>query len=241
VRSCPVRDCQIPSVQTLFVVVVGAGTNGPQAARLAVARAIHAIATQAGVHIGIRRFSVINQVGAVALGASLDCDEFANAHSSDSHYDKSSFVGLAWRPARETICSEAYSTGKMNLPGSRRERHLLQSFSRMVSELFRFSSNPDGQHLFDDQLRACHQVAGKRSSSLHDPTSNEGHGSGGPFVPSSLSSKRQKLGTTSTSLWDDDELEDDGKGSCEIEADDFTDGLTGLHGLSGLDGLEGLF
>jgi hypothetical protein len=38
------------------------GTNGPQAARLAVARAIHAIATQAGVHIGIRRFSVINQV-----------------------------------------------------------------------------------------------------------------------------------------------------------------------------------
>jgi len=71
------------------------GTNGPQAARLAVARAIHAIATQADVHIGIRRFSVINQVGAVALGASLDCDAFANAHSADSHFDKSSFVGLA--------------------------------------------------------------------------------------------------------------------------------------------------
>lgn len=75
--------------------IVGTGTNGPQAARLAVARAIRAIATQAGVFIGIRRFSVINQVGAVALGSSIDCDAFANAHSGDSHYDKSSFVGLA--------------------------------------------------------------------------------------------------------------------------------------------------
>ena len=78
-------------------------------------------------------FNTTWQVGAVALGASLDCDMFADAHSADSHFDKSSFVGLAvctrpetglglgtldscalayapWRPSRETICSEAYST-----------------------------------------------------------------------------------------------------------------------------------
>ena len=179
-------------------------------------------------------------MGAVGLGASLDCDQFANAHSSDSHYDKSSFVGLAWRPARETICSEAYSTGKMNLPGSRRERHLLKSFSRMVSELFRFSSNPGGEFMFDQPLRECHQISGKRSSIIlsSNPTSNDGHGDGGPSAPSSssLPSKRQKPAAAS-SLWDDDELEEKGE-------TDFTDGLNGLgelEDMSAMDGLDGLF
>ena len=34
------------------------------------------------------------QVGAVALGAKLDCDAFADAHSSTAHYDPKSFVGM---------------------------------------------------------------------------------------------------------------------------------------------------
>lgn len=38
---------------------------------------------------------VINTVGAVSLRASLNCDAFASSHSSDAHYDKASFVGLA--------------------------------------------------------------------------------------------------------------------------------------------------
>ena len=37
---------------------------------------------------------MINQVGAVALGAKLDCDAFADAHSSTAHYDPKSFVGM---------------------------------------------------------------------------------------------------------------------------------------------------
>ena len=53
---------QLPLPRIIIIPFPLLGTNGPQAARLAVARAIHAIATQAGVHIGIRRFSVINQV-----------------------------------------------------------------------------------------------------------------------------------------------------------------------------------
>lgn len=47
---------------------------------------------------------VINTVGASSLRATLNCEEFATAHSSTAHYDSKSFVGLAWRPAGESIC-----------------------------------------------------------------------------------------------------------------------------------------
>ena len=55
---------------------------------------------------------VINTVGAVSLRASLNCDAFASAHSSDAHYDKASFVGLAVlrgvrRAPRESLCCGA--------------------------------------------------------------------------------------------------------------------------------------
>lgn len=44
------------------------------------------------------------QVGAFSLCATLNCEEFANVHSATAHYDVNSFVGLAWRPAGESIC-----------------------------------------------------------------------------------------------------------------------------------------
>lgn len=44
---------------------------------------------------------VINEVGAVSLRATLNCDAFATEHSSTSHFDKSSFVGLA------VICADS--------------------------------------------------------------------------------------------------------------------------------------
>ena len=135
------------------------------------------------------------EVGAVSLRATLNCDAFATEHSGESHFDRSSFVGLAvnfvwirtlytstlvpwrirayspllynwwgwrctstgnspqsaactnasivafslllslwsqWRPPREKICCEIYSTGRANLPGSVAERQLLSSFSRML-------------------------------------------------------------------------------------------------------------
>lgn len=34
-------------------------------------------------------------VGAASLRATLNCDAFATAHSAESHFDRSSFVGLA--------------------------------------------------------------------------------------------------------------------------------------------------
>lgn len=42
--------------------MVGTGCNGPIAAKLAVVRALKSISQEAGVHIGVRRFSVINEV-----------------------------------------------------------------------------------------------------------------------------------------------------------------------------------
>ena len=97
------------------------------------------------------------QVGAVSIDAKLDCDAFASTHSATSHYDRASFVGLAWRPGGEHVCCEIYSTGKANLPGSTRQRDLLSSFARMVTELLRHSNRPDVCERIPEHLRLCHR------------------------------------------------------------------------------------
>jgi TATA-box binding protein (TBP) (component of TFIID and TFIIIB) len=136
---------------------VGTGCSGPMAARMAILKAARQIALQANVHLHIRKFNVINQVGAVSIDATLSCDAFASTHSATSHYDRASFVGLAWRPGGESICCEIYSTGKANLPGSTRQRDLLNSFSRMVPELLRHSNRTDVCELIPDHLRRFHR------------------------------------------------------------------------------------
>ncbi len=73
--------------------LVGTGCAGPMGARLAILKAARQLAIEAGVHVIIRKFSVINQVGAVSINAKLDCDAFASTHSATSHYDRASFVG----------------------------------------------------------------------------------------------------------------------------------------------------
>jgi hypothetical protein len=128
----------------------------------------------------------------VSIDAKLDCDAFASTHSATSHYDRASFVGLAWRPGGENICcgalratrsnpnngpsprrraatppstspacslpvTEIYSTGKANLPGSTRQRDLLSSFARMVSELLRHSDKPGVCERIPEHLRLCHR------------------------------------------------------------------------------------
>ena len=69
-------------------------------------RAQRQIALEAGIYLRLRNFAVINQVAAASIGATLDCESFADSHSSDAHYDRASFVGLAWRPAGESTCVE---------------------------------------------------------------------------------------------------------------------------------------
>lgn len=101
-------------------------------ARLAISRAQRQLSDEAGVHLHIRNFAVINtarsqlvplimpcgpeirtysaQVGAVNLRATLNCEAFADAHKAESHFDRSSFVGLAWRPPGESCCVGALTT-----------------------------------------------------------------------------------------------------------------------------------
>ena len=55
------------------------------------------------------------------------------------------------------MCCEIYSTGKANLPGSTRERDLLSSFARMVSELLRHSDRPEVCEQLPEHLRLCHR------------------------------------------------------------------------------------
>ena len=66
-------------------------------------------------------------------------------------------AGLAWRPGGEPICCEIYGTGRANLPGSTRQRDLLVSFSRMMSELLRHSSKPEVRALLKPHLQLCHR------------------------------------------------------------------------------------
>lgn len=101
------------------------------------------------------------QVGAVSLCANLDCDAFANSHTGTAHFDRESFVGLAWRPPDESICCEIYSTGRANLPGSTRERELYGSFVRMLPQLIMHSDRPAQLLDVPEELRECHRpVAG---------------------------------------------------------------------------------
>ena len=120
-------------------------------------RAARQLAVEADVHIHVRNFQVINQVGAASINAKLDCDAFASTHSATSHYDRASFVGLAWRPPSESICCEIYATGRANLPGSTRERDMLQSFSRMLPELLRHSDRTDVFDRLPQHLKDAHR------------------------------------------------------------------------------------
>jgi TATA-box binding protein (TBP) (component of TFIID and TFIIIB) len=73
--------------------LVGTGCSGPMQARMAILKAARQLAVEANLRVHIRKFNVINQVGAVGIDAKLDCDAFASTHSATSHYDRASFVG----------------------------------------------------------------------------------------------------------------------------------------------------
>ena len=221
-RKHEVSNLVTPRIDRSFVLsctdtgrLVGTGCTGANAARLAIARAQRQLAEEAGIHLLIRNFQVINtvappaaprhvvtssrrrlrnrrqrcffvvsivaKVGASNLASSLNCNEFAATHSSSSHFDRNSFVGLAWRPPKEDICcgdafwprsnpktsftshdnafdslTEIYSTGRANLPGATAERQLVDSFYNILPELLRFSSSSKMVELFTDKERSKH-------------------------------------------------------------------------------------
>ena len=174
--------------------LVGTGTDSAMAARLAISRAQRQLSVEAGVHLKIRSFQVINSVGAMSLRATLNCDGFAAAHSATSHYDRSSFVGLAWRPRGEDICCEVYSTGRGNLPGSVAQRQLFASFSRMLPELLRFSSSSGLLSLIPSEQQEHHHVGANGEQQELMPVQ----------VNSKRARKTQSLTKTSTTASGDD-------------------------------------
>lgn len=171
--------------------VVGTGCGGRMAARVALQRAQRQLARDADLHIHLRNFAVINVVGAVSLRANVQCEEFAKAHSATAHYDARSFVGLAWRPANEAICCEIYSTGKANLPGSKYEHALQDSWSRMLPEILRFSSAAALRARTDPAIRDAHLP---RSEPGIDPSKSDAGSASLPLLPPLRKCLRGKSG-----------------------------------------------
>lgn len=190
--------------------LVGTGCSGPMAARLSIMRAARQLALEAKIFIHVRNFSVINTVAAVAIDAKLDCDAFASTHSATSHYDRQSFVGLAWRPPNESICCEIYGTGRANLPGSTRQRCMIESFARMIGELLRHSDRNDVLELLDKDLRDAHRpsVVQRDDATAQDDANRSGKTVSMPLPP---------LRST-TSLWDAS-LDDDVSGIPDLAGD----------------------
>lgn len=144
----------------------------------------------------VAKFEVINLVGAMSLNATLNCSAFAEEHRSTAHYDKSSFVGLAFRPPDEKCVVEIYSSGRANLPGSQSLRDMMLSTYRMLPALLKYSSASGLLELFPEQDRLLHSedrhgacnLAEDRAAAWGDdePDECDVHGFGNGSVDPSL-------------------------------------------------------
>lgn len=88
--------------------IVGTGTTGAVSARLAVMQAVSRLAKEANIHLRVTSFEVKNAVGAVTLGATVNCEEFAQTHTDTVHYDRSSFVGMVRATLYGTLTPTPY-------------------------------------------------------------------------------------------------------------------------------------
>jgi TATA-box binding protein (TBP) (component of TFIID and TFIIIB) len=148
IRFCPVQIAfhDVPRTRVLIFhtgKIVGTGSRGPTSARLAIMMTIEKLAKEANIFLRVHNFQIKNLVGTVHLGATINLSGLAKEYSIQTGYDRCSFVGLSWRPWRDSddgICCEVYSTGKMNLPGACTHTQLLAQFSQMHPTLLRFSS-----------------------------------------------------------------------------------------------------
>lgn len=85
-------------------------------ARLSIMRAARQLGEEAGIHLHIRHFDIINEVGAVSIDAALNCEAFASAHSSTSHYDRDSFVRRRRIRARRARARRAAACARAGRP-----------------------------------------------------------------------------------------------------------------------------
>lgn len=149
-EACPRARVLVFSGQGRVGHMVVIGARGTCSARLALLQVREQLAA-VGIGLRITSFKTINMVGASNLGATLNVEGFSRAHTDTVHYDPESFVGATWRPANSACCVEAYSTGRVNIPGARTQRDLLISFGALVPHLLSFSSGARA----DDGSRAA--------------------------------------------------------------------------------------
>lgn len=124
--------------------LVGTGCTSITEARLAALIACSHMRRHAGVHLRVASFEVVNTVAAVSMNATIDCDGFQACHSDEAMLDRSSFVGMTWRPPGEPICIEIYSTGRANISKARDVKRMLLSFAKCIPSLLKHSSSRVG-------------------------------------------------------------------------------------------------
>ena len=127
--------------------LVGTGSNNPAASKLSMLRAVKQIQVEAGVSIAIRRYTVINQVGAASLGARLDLERFGSQHRDSAHFDRKLFVGLPWRAQelhRHSICVLSTEKPCFIIPHWQAGRHRVKQPSRQQTKYATSSETNSG-------------------------------------------------------------------------------------------------
>lgn len=122
------------------------GSNGPMDARIAVIRALQILGTSAGIWLTVQRFTIDNLVGAVRLNANINCEVFSKNNPLSSHYDKSSFGAMQYKPSIDGICCEVFPNGKVNIPNAKTYVQLLQEFADTEPKLMEYSSKSLQEH-----------------------------------------------------------------------------------------------
>lgn len=116
------------------------GSNGPMDARIAVIRALQILGTSAGIWLCVESFTIDNLVGAARLNANINCELFSKNNPLSSHYDKSSFGAMQYKPSIDGICCEVFPNGKVNIPNAKTYLQLLKEFSNTEPKLMEYSS-----------------------------------------------------------------------------------------------------
>ena len=116
------------------------GSDGPMDARTAVVRTLKILGDSANVWLSVDSFKIDNLVGAVRLNANINCELFSKDYPMSSHYDKSSFGAMQYKPSIDGICCEVFPNGKVNIPNAKTYLQLLEEFSNTEPKLMEYSS-----------------------------------------------------------------------------------------------------
>jgi len=132
--------------------LVGTGCCSVTEARLATLLACKHMAKYAGMYMYVDEFEVVNTMGAVSLKATIHCEEFQRGHTHCTMLDRSSFVGMTWRPLDQPISVEIYSTGRANISKAKKYSDLLNGWASLIPKMLRYSSSSEGKVKGDDGL-----------------------------------------------------------------------------------------